>query len=202
MTLLNEKYLREVVAFPMTAGGKTAVMDAPSDVTDEQLRELGINVVNRRKIPVLQQIKDLLNEYKIKFEPTTHAPVKTSEEAAKVRGTELKQGAKALIMYGDDKPMMIVLAADRKIDNAKFKTTYKMKDLRMAKPEEVKEVTNTEIGAVPPFGNLFDIPLYVDKSLEENETIVFNAGTHTDSISMSYKDFEKVSKAIVGEFSK
>ncbi len=202
MTLLNEKYLREVVAFPMTAGGKTAVMDAPSDVTDEQLRELGINVVNRRKIPVLQQIKDLLNEYKIKFEPTTHAPVKTSEEAAKVRGTELKQGAKALIMYGDDKPMMIVLAADRKIDNAKFKTTYKMKDLRMAKPEEVKEVTNTEIGAVPPFGNLFDIPLYVDKSLGENETIVFNAGTHTDSISMSYKDFEKVSKAIVGEFSK
>ena len=77
-----------------------------------------------------------------------------------------------------------------------------MKDLRMAKPEEVKDVTNTEIGAVPPFGNLFDIPLYVDKSLGENETIVFNAGTHTDSISMKYKDFEKVSKAIVGEFSK
>lgn len=202
MTLLNEKYLREVVAFPMTAGGKTAVMDAPSDVTDEQLRELGISVVNRKKISVLQQIRDLLNEYKIKFNLMNHAPVKTSEEAAAIRGTELKQGAKALIMYADEKPIMIVLAAHRKIDNAKFKTTYKIKDLRMAKPEEVKEVTNTEIGAVPPFGNLFDIGLYVDTSLGENETIVFNAGTHTDSISMSYKDFEKASKPIVGDFSK
>lgn len=199
---LGEPSLREVVAFPATSGGKIAVMDAPSEAAEEQLHELGISVINKKKISVLQQIQDLLNEHKIKFELMTHKPVLTSEEASAVRGTKLEQGAKALIMYADTKPIMIVLAAHRKIDNAKFKTAFKIKDLRMAKPDEVKEVTNTEIGAVPPFGNLFEIPLYVDKSLGENETIVFNAGTHTDSISMLYKDFEKSSKPMVGEFSK
>jgi len=72
----------------------------------------------------------------------------------------------------------------------------------MDKPDQVKSITDVEIGAVPPFGGLFTISLYVDKSLSENETIVFNAGSHTKSILIKYSDFEKVSKPIIGIFSK
>ncbi len=202
MALLGEPSLREVVPFPATSGGKTAVMEAPSEATDEQLKELGIAVLNKRKISVLQQIQDLLTEYKITYKLIQHAAARTSEDSSKVRGTELKQGAKALVMFADKKPIMIVLPADRKIDNAKFKSLYKVKDLEMAKPENVKELTNTEIGGVPPFGGIFDLPLYVDITMSNNETIAFNAGSHTDSIIMSYKDYEKATKPIIGNFSK
>ena len=71
----------------------------------------------------------------------------------------------------------------------------------MATAQEVRKVTNVEIGALPPFGNLFDIPLYLDSKLGENETIFFNAGLHTKSIKMEYKDFEKVTKPEIGNFS-
>ncbi|MBI4226418.1 aspartate--tRNA(Asn) ligase [Candidatus Roizmanbacteria bacterium] len=150
---------------------------------------------------VFQKIKKKLDDANIAYEVMKHKPVYTSEDAAKVRGTELKQGAKALIMFADKKPVMLVLPADRKVDMKKFKSEYKIGDLRMATVEEVRKVTGVEIGAVPPFGNIFETPLYVDSKLGENERISFNAGEHTRSIVMEYKDFEKVAKPIIGDFS-
>ena len=201
--LTNEINLREVIAFPITSGGKTAVMDAPSDAREDQLRELGISVVSQKTIDVFTRIKNLLDEYKVHYEVLEHPPVKTSEEAAKVRNTSLKQGVKALLLYADDNPIMATVAGDRKIDFHAFRKVYNVKDLRMATPEEVKKVSSVEIGAVPPYGPvIFDIPLYADKSLSENEEIVYNAGSHSVSIKMRYKDFERVSQPIIGEFSK
>ncbi len=210
--LTGEKSLREVIPFPMTAGGKTAVMNAPTEATPEQLKELGINVVrhsgdppaggdSRIDVSVFEKIKQLLDADKINYQSYKHKPVFTSEEAAKIRNTDLKQGAKALVMFADKKPIMVVLPANLKVDMKKFKAANEIKDLRMATPEEVKQVTGVEIGAVPPFGNLFSIPLYVDKKLAENEQIVFNAGSHTQSIILKYKDYEKVAHPVIGEFS-
>ena len=71
----------------------------------------------------------------------------------------------------------------------------------MASALEVQQVTGVPIGAVPPFGNIFAIPLYMDTSLQSNETIVFNAGLHTKSISLKEVDFEKIAKPMIGEFS-
>jgi Ala-tRNA(Pro) deacylase len=56
-----------------------------------------------------------------------------------------------------------------------------------------------DLGAMPPFGNLYGIPVYVDRALADEETIVFNAGTHTDTISCAYADFERLVKPVVGE---
>jgi len=177
-------------------------MDAPSEATPEQLKELGISVDNKKKIrDVYSQIIDLLNENKIVYKKFEHAPVFTSQEAANIRGTSLHQGAKALVMIGDKKPLMIVLPADLKADIKALKVKFKIRDLRMATAEEVIKITGTQVGAVPPFGNLFNIPLYVDVKLRDNEVIDFNAGLHTKSIEMKELDFEKVTKPIVGEFS-
>lgn len=199
--ILGEPSIREVIAFPASSGGKIAVMDAPSEATDEQLKELGISTKNQKSIiDVFSQIKQLLDENKVGYEVFEHKPVFTSEEAAKVRGTELKQGAKALVMFSDKKPIMIVLPADRKVDTKKFKAAYKIKDLRMATPDEVKATVHVEIGAVPPFGNLFSIPLYVDNTLFENESIDFNGGSHTKSIEMKSSDYKKVTNPILGDF--
>lgn len=203
--ILGEPSLREVIAFPMTSGGRTSVMDAPAQVDDDKLRELEIQTTSKslnKTQKVFDAIKKLLDDKKINYKVTEHEPVYTSDQAAKVRNTPLKQGAKALVIIADKKPVMIVIAANKKIDFKKFKTIYKIKDLRMATPDEVKEITGVEIGAVPPLGNIFNIPLYVDASLTKNKEISFNAGEHTKSIDVTYRDFELVSKPIIDVFAK
>jgi aspartyl-tRNA synthetase len=199
MTITGEPYLREVVAFPQTSGGTTSVMDAPAFVDQQQLDELGIGVV--KKGSVFEQIVSELRQKKIAFTLSEHEAVKTSEEAAKIRGVKLSTGAKAILMYADKSPVMIVVPGDRKVDMKGFKSLYKVKDLRMATAEEVKTITTVEIGAVPPFGHIFHIPLYMDVTLRENETIYFNPGRHDKSIGMRESDYENVALPVVGQFS-
>lgn len=203
MCLTGEQSIKEVQAFPQTSSGQASVMDAPSVVTDAQLSEVGLTMMKKSTAKnVYEDIIHLLDKEKIVYSLYEHEAVRTSEEAAKIRNTDMHQGAKALIFYADKKPIMIVMPADLKVDMKKFKETYHIHDLRMATPEEVLSVTSVSIGAVPPFGNLLSIPLYMEKRLEENEEIVFNAGSHTKSIQMKETDFEKVTQPIIGTFFK
>ncbi len=203
MALLGEPSVREVIAFPASSGGKTSVMEAPSEAAEEQLRELGIYLKKPvRAGSVFEEILDLLKEHKLEHQVLEHEAVLTSEDAARVRNTPLSEGAKALVMYADEKPIMVVVPADKKADTNALKKTYNIKDLRMATREEAETGTRTKIGAIPPFGDLFGMTLYVDKTLGNNEKIVFNAGEHTKSIRMKYKDFEKVTSPIIGSFVK
>ncbi len=204
MIITGEPYLREVVAFPQTSGGKTSVMDAPSEVDTNQLVELGISVAskNRGGDAVYEQIAATIKNAGVVFESYEHEPVHTSADAAKVRKTSLHMGVKALVMYADDKPIMVAVSADRKVDMKAFKHAFSVRDLRMATPEEVLKVTSVPIGAVPPFGHIFGIPLYLDESVRENKTVVFNAGLHTKSMSLTESDYEKVAKPTIGAYSK
>ncbi len=204
MTLTGEPYLREVVAFPMTSGGKTSVMDAPNSVTTQQLAEVGLSLLSqshRGGDAVYEQITAMLKGSHIVFESVEHAAVKTSEEAAKARNTPLHAGAKALVMFADDKPIMVTIPGDQKVDTKAFKAVFGVKDLRMATPAEVETVTGVTIGAVPPFGHIFNIPLYMEKNLKENDKIFFNAGLHTKTIEMGESDYEKVAHPTIGDFS-
>lgn len=205
--ITGEPSLREVIAYPMTSGGRTSVMKAPSVVKEEKLVELGIktrfsNEKSEKNATVYEKISEFLNAAKITYRKIDHKPVFTSQEAADVRGTKLEEGAKALIMIADKKPIMAVIPGHLKADTKALKTLFKIKDLRMASPEEVKEVTQVEIGAVPPFGNLFNITLYVDRKFEEMEKISFNAGSHTQSMEMTSKDFIKITNPVLAEISK
>lgn len=202
MIAVNEKYLREVVAFPMTSGGRTSVMDAPDNVDPAQLEELGIRIVSSVKKDVFTQITDILKKNKIEYRVFEHAPVFTSEEAGKVRNTPLKQGAKAMVMIGNKKPLMIVLPADRRIDLKKFKSGNKLQTLEFASPSSVEKITGIAVGAVPPFGSIFQMPLYIDSRIFDNKEIFFNAGLHTKSIEMKSSDYNKIAGGQIGDFSK
>lgn len=150
---------------------------------------------------VFEKIKQFLNTNKIEYEVISHEPVFTSEQAAKVRGSSIKTGAKALIFQADKKPIMIVVPGDKKVDARKFKDKFKIKDLAFAKPEEVEQIAEgVKIGAVHPLGNLCNLPVYVDKSLGRNKEIVFNAGRHDKSIKMSYQDYYRAVKPIIASF--
>lgn len=207
MAVLGEPSVREVMAFPTSASGITSVMDAPGKASDEQLAELGIGPRHKKTEvgggeSVYGRIVEDFRRANIAFEPYEHKPVFTSQDAARVRNTGLSEGAKALVLFADDKPVMVAVSADRKLDMKVFKKEYGIKNLRMATPAEVERVTSVPIGAVPPFGHIFGIPLYMDDQIAKNTHVSFNAGLHTKSIRVDRSLYERIAKPIIGSFSK
>ena len=140
---------------------------------------------------VPDRIKQLLDSHKIAYKYFEHEPTPTSEIASKVRGVPLDQGAKAMVLRSEGKFFMVVLQAHRKIDFSKMKNILSTKSVSFATHEEVQQVTGCLPGGVPPFGNLFNIPVYADKGITEIDTINLNAGLQTVSIQMNVKDWLK-----------
>jgi Ala-tRNA(Pro) deacylase len=149
---------------------------------------------------IFQQVEHLLQQRGIDFQVLRHEPVYTSEEAARIRGTSLSSGAKALICKGDDVFVMFVLPADRKLDSAGVRRACGWRKMRFANREEVLELTGLAPGSIPPFGSLFQLPTKCDRRLGENEIVNFNAGDHAISVSMRYGDYVSVEKPELGTF--
>ena len=151
---------------------------------------------------VFQTIIALLDKNHIMYTTYEHEPVFTSQDAAKIRQTKDTQGAKALLFIADSQPILIVLRGIDKVNTKLFKNAFSIKDLQFATKEEVISITGVEIGAVPPFGNVMNIPTYVDKHLVNEDKIAFNAGAHTKSIKMKTADFIKLCEPKIYSFSK
>ena len=141
-----------------------------------------------------EEIINLLKTNNISYKETEHEPVYTSEQAAKVRGISASQGAKSLLLKCKDDFILIVLSGDRKLDSKKLKNLLKIKEFRFALPEEVKDKMGCEIGDCYPFGNLIELPTYIDNSLSKNDIISFNPGLHTRSIEIKWQDFYSLVK--------
>ena len=141
-----------------------------------------------------EEIIKLLKTNNIDYKETEHEPVYTSEQAAKVRGVSISQGAKSLLLKAKDNFVLAVLPGDRKLDSKRFKNLLKIRDFHFALPEEVKDKMGCEIGACYPFGNLIGLPTYVDNSLSKNEIISFNPGVHNRSIEITWRDFYSLVK--------
>jgi Ala-tRNA(Pro) deacylase len=135
------------------------------------------------------------------FRVLDHPPVLTSAEAAAVRGTPLEAGAKALVVRADDRPVHLVLPADRRVDNARLRALLDARRIRFATPEELLALTGCLPGAVPPFGHLFGLESLVDEALAGVDEIAFNAGSRTLSVTMRCADFLRVAEARVARFS-
>lgn len=149
--------------------------------------------------PVTKEIQNLLTQNNYWFETFEHKPVRTSQEAAKIRdGYTFHQGAKALIVRiklskKNKRFVMLVFPADLRFDDQKVKELFGAKDIRFATEEEVFFLTNgVQIGGVPPLGNLFNLEVIVDPELFEQEKIIFNAGDRRFSIGMKSKDYKRL----------
>lgn len=209
MVLIDEPNIRDVYAFPLNSNGVDVLMGAPSDVYDQQLEECGIMLrpdilkgdsSSSSFVDLHQKLLSFLDEKVITYRHLEHEETLTSEDSARVRGTKLEQGAKALIMFADSKPILVVLPASKKLHNSLFKSQFEVKDLRLATPEEVLKISGVPIGAVPPFGNLFNVVTYVDKGLLDNQEIAFNAGSRTYSVIMNSSDYLQSINPKIGQF--
>jgi Ala-tRNA(Pro) deacylase len=147
-----------------------------------------------------ERLERWLRETGVAFEILDHPPAHTSDEAARVRGTRLRQGAKALVVRAEDRFLHCVLPADLRADNAALRALVGTRKLRFATREELLRLTGCEPGAVPPFGNLFGLPVLLDAALCANERVVFSAGSHGRSITMRCADLVRISGATVCRF--
>ena len=158
---------------------------------------------------VLDSIRQLLQQQQVTFRELHHEPTFTSEEAASVRGEELHNGGKALLMKVEGEFCLFVLPADRKIRSAHVRQYLGKRKMRFASREELAELTAGEDfaglvpGSVPPFGQpILPFPLYVDSGIQQNQRIAFNAGSLQDSIIMPVEDYLSVAEpTAIFEFS-
>jgi Ala-tRNA(Pro) deacylase len=149
---------------------------------------------------VFERLNGYLLANGIAFQVSRHEAVFTSEEAARVRGTSLSSGAKALICKVDDAFVMFVLPADRRLAGKLVRRNAGIRNLRFASRDEVLDLTGLTPGSIPPFGKLFGLETWCDERLSQEPCINFNAGDHSISISMSYTEYERVEKPRLGQF--
>jgi len=147
------------------------------------------------------RLVSLLHAEGVDFEVVHHDAVTTSAEAAAVRGTALRSGAKAMLVKTKHGFVLAVLAADRSIDWKLLAPLVGDRKARFANDEELRAATGLSKGAVPPFGNLFGLRTIYDRSLLDVESVNFNAGSHTDSVSMSRDALIRVGGGEVAAFS-
>src|SRR5437762_7883995 len=150
--------------------------------------------------PVTERLERWLREQSVGFRLLEHPPVFTSEEAARVRGTPIEAGAKALVLRAEERTVHVVLPGHRRVDNAQLRAILGTRTLRFATPEELLTLTGCTPGAVPPFGNLFGLPVLVDEALCRNDRVAFNAGSNAVSITMRCDDLVRLTGARVCRF--
>ena len=152
-------------------------------------------------MPVARRIKEMLAERGIAFESIPHKPAHTAQTLAEAEHVSGHEHAKSVILRAGDELVMFVLPACYNLDLDAAEGILGQETKLAEEAEFAGRFPDCELGAIPPFGNLYNIPVYVAKALSEDEEIVFNAGTHTDVIKMSYEDLERLVKPVVADFS-
>jgi Ala-tRNA(Pro) deacylase len=149
---------------------------------------------------VSTRLKAVLEEGKIHYTLLTHSPTFTAQEDAAALHVPGQELAKTVVLNGAKGIYVAVLPATHRIDLKKMKEVAG-ESVRLASEGEVgKLFPDCELGAMPPFGELYGIPVFVDASLAADEEIVFNAGTHQEAIRMAYADFERLVRPKVSSF--
>ena len=147
------------------------------------------------------KVREFLDSHHTRYVVIGHSRAYTAEEIASSAHISGKEMAKTVIVKIDGKMAMAVLPASYKIDFDRLKESTGAKRVELADEEEFKYLfPDCEIGAMPPFGNLYALPVYVAERLREDEEIAFNSGSHTELFQMQYKDFEKLVQPKVIEF--
>ncbi|MEW6156394.1 MAG: YbaK/EbsC family protein [Verrucomicrobiota bacterium] len=140
-----------------------------------------------------KKLKEFLDSNDVKYVSIIHSPAFTAQEIAASAHIPGKQLAKTVIVDLDGKKAMAVLPANRKVVLQDLRDVTGSDNVRFATEQEFKQLfPDCETGAMPPFGNLYGMDVYVAPALTEDEEIAFNAGTHTELIKMTYQDFEKL----------
>ena len=150
----------------------------------------------------LSKVKAFLDSHNVKYVGISHSKAFTAQGIAAIAHISGRELAKTVIVKLDGDLAMAVLPASYQVDLEALRRHTGVRVAELATEHEFKRhFSDCETGAMPPFGNLYGIPVYVDATLAEDREIAFNAGSHYELIKMAYADFEKLVKPEVMEFS-
>ncbi len=150
----------------------------------------------------LQTLKDFLDKNNVKYLSIKHSSAYTAQEIAASAHIPGKELAKTVIIKVDGKMGMAVLPASYKVSFDHLKTALGADDVRLAYEQEfMDKFPDCEVGAMPPFGNLYGMDVYVSESLADDKEIAFNACSHTELIKMKFEDFKKLVNPTMFKFS-
>ena len=148
-----------------------------------------------------KKLKHLLDDEGIKYEILPHSVTYTAQETAASIHTAGHEVAKPVILTDGQEYVMAVTDAPHQVDLHKFARVSGMERPKLASEEDIRRLfPDCELGAMPPFGNLYGLKTYVDKSLEKDDDISFDAGSHFEVMKMKYADYKRLSTPQVGDF--
>ena len=141
----------------------------------------------------VKKLKEFLDSHKVKYVSMTHSPAFTSQEIAASAHVSGKQLAKTVIIKMDGHLAMVVLPANDQVNFSKFQEATGSKADLASELEFKEKFSGCEVG-MPPFGNLYDMPVFVSSELKSQDHILFNAGSHSELMQMAFADFERLVK--------
>ena len=154
-------------------------------------------------MPIVSRLQEFLDRNEASYGHTVHRPVYTARQLAREEHVPEKQVAKAVVFVSEHGYGMAVLPADSTADLRELRVLLGLSRLRLATEAELHFLfTDSETGAMPPFGNLYGVPVYLDDSLCGEELIAFSAGTHRDAVHMRFSDFVRLVQSEVVPFSR
>ena len=147
-------------------------------------------------------VLEYLEKEQCRYRVTEHKPVYTAEQLATVEHVAPRKVAKPVVVRADGRFYLCVLPADRKIDLYAVQKHLKVHDVRLASEREMERLfSDSELGAEPPFGNLYDLPTLMDKKLARDKQIVFQAGSHDKAVWMEMDEYKRLANPDIFAFS-
>jgi Ala-tRNA(Pro) deacylase len=149
-----------------------------------------------------KRLEKVFRDENVKFSVTKHVEAYSAQRVAGLLHIPGEQLAKVVMVKADGELAMMVLAAPLRLDLVKVKKALKADAVRLAREEEFASLfPDCEVGAMPPFGSLYGVPLYVDRTLSTQLQIAFPAGSHREVMQVAYADFERTAKPLVADLS-
>jgi Ala-tRNA(Pro) deacylase len=146
----------------------------------------------------VQRLKEFLDKNGIQYILISHSRAYTAAAIGAITHISGKVIAKTVMVKLDGKLAMVVVPGSRHVNLSAFKTTLGVNSaLLVTEPEFAEVFPDCEVGAMPPFGVLYGLTVYVDETLTQDEEIAFNAGSHRELMRMRYKDFERLENPTV-----
>ena len=146
-------------------------------------------------MPLSQQLQNFFESHRADYSVSAHPKAFTAREVASVEHLPAREVAKVVVVYGDGKYHMIVVPADKLVDFQEVRHTLALAQARLATEDELATLfPDCELGAMPPVGALYGLPLYMDESLLDDDTITFNGGTHRDVVHMRVQEYRRLTE--------
>ncbi len=147
------------------------------------------------------KLEKYFRENGVGYRAMTHPVAYTAQEVAAAQKVPGQQIAKVVMVIADGRMAMLVMPASYRIDFPKLKRVLVAKETRLAREHEFADLfPDCDTGAMPPFGNLYNVPVYVDQSLTQDPEIVFQAGSHRETMKIAYADYARLAQPTVAEF--